>query len=241
MPGDIRRKNQIAGLHDALLAVDRGVGAAALNNESQRRRRMPVRPRVFAGLDVLERDLDRVRGKSVFTIQSRIHQPHHAPLAVLQADHIAGAHQAVVDILPLPQTRLDCRHRMIRQTLPCRAASSRKDFSPPCPGRAVRHCLSRRLVHRHAPQFFSSPRISQRANYTRNFFPFIWVLYGYISQSESSPLNNWNGLNNWNDWNGYSPLSSRRDRFVVDHIDPHRLVRGHEAVLVFVAAVMRRF
>src|SRR6266508_2852637 len=65
VPGELGRENQITGLHDALLAVDRRVSTVALNNEAQRRRRVAVRSRVLAGLDVLEGNLDRVRGKGV--------------------------------------------------------------------------------------------------------------------------------------------------------------------------------
>src|SRR6266850_2850615 len=54
MPGELRRENQITGLHDALLAVDRRISAVALKDETQSRRRVAVRPRIFAGLDVLK-------------------------------------------------------------------------------------------------------------------------------------------------------------------------------------------
>ncbi len=67
VPGELGRENQIAGLHDALLAVDRRISAVALNDEAQRRRRVAVRPRIFAGLDVLKRDLNRMRRKGVLS------------------------------------------------------------------------------------------------------------------------------------------------------------------------------
>mgnify|MGYP003694643057 CR=1 FL=1 len=54
MPGELRRENQIARLHDALLAVDRRISAIALKDKAQRRRRVAVRPGIFAGLYVLK-------------------------------------------------------------------------------------------------------------------------------------------------------------------------------------------
>ena len=126
VPGELGRENQIAGFHDALLAIYGRVSAVALNHEAQRRRRVAVGARVFTGLDVLERDLDRVRREGVRAIETRIDQPHYPPLAVLQADHFTGAHQTVVNILPLPQTRLHRCHRMIRQPL---------HTEPPIPGK----------------------------------------------------------------------------------------------------------
>ena len=128
MPGELGRENQITGLHDALLAVDRRVSTAALNDEAQRRRRMAVRPRVLAGLEVLEGNLDRVRGKGALLVEARVNQTHHAPLAIFEADHFARAHQTLVHVRPLPKTRLDGSHRLRRQSFHAETPITRKIF-----------------------------------------------------------------------------------------------------------------
>ena len=53
VPGPARRENEIAGMHRDALALDRGVGAFALDDEPQRIRRVPVRGSDLAGLDHL--------------------------------------------------------------------------------------------------------------------------------------------------------------------------------------------
>jgi len=55
VPAAVRRENEIAVFHHHFLAVDVGVSAVALENESERAHGVTVRRRDFAGLDKLER------------------------------------------------------------------------------------------------------------------------------------------------------------------------------------------
>ena len=62
VPGALRRQNQIAIFHDHLLAIDVGVSAMAVQDESKCGHRVPVCRRDFAGLNELKRKQDRVAG-----------------------------------------------------------------------------------------------------------------------------------------------------------------------------------
>ena len=54
VPGPGRGDDEIAGLHQGALAVDRGIGAVPLDDEAQRRLRMAMRRRDLAGHDQLQ-------------------------------------------------------------------------------------------------------------------------------------------------------------------------------------------
>src|SRR5688572_9355899 len=173
--------------------------------------------------------------KAVLLIESRIDQPHHAPFAVLQADHFARTHQTLVHVRPLPQTRFDRGHRMIWQSLHAEPPITREIFS--------RHVAVEKddaiglscLFHSQRPlDCFSNTWFSPRRHEgkrARSIAPTKSISFAPLrfwrqfSDSESSSVNDLNGLNGWNDWNELSPLfpspRSRRDRLIVNHIHPH--------------------
>src|ERR1051325_49745 len=64
VPRHRRVEDQIAGLHEKLLALDDRVGAAAFDNKTKRAEVVPVAARELARLQELHRHLDRVRGRA---------------------------------------------------------------------------------------------------------------------------------------------------------------------------------
>src|SRR5262245_3681610 len=60
VPGPAGGENEVSGMHRNALARDLGVGAFALDDETQRIGRVPVRGRDLAGLDHLKPAIERV-------------------------------------------------------------------------------------------------------------------------------------------------------------------------------------
>ena len=104
VPGHRRRDDEIAGLHRGALAVDRGVGALALEDEAQRRLAVPVRRRDVAGDHHLHAGKQRGRDLRL-AAQSRIFQHQHPPLGFLGGDQLAGLGHVVADGVEFPQMR----------------------------------------------------------------------------------------------------------------------------------------
>jgi hypothetical protein len=103
VPGPLGRANEIAGLHDHLLAFDVGVGSLTLKHETKSRHRMAVCGGDFSGLDELKAEKHRVRGQ-FSVVETRVDEPDVSSFGgpALDADHIARAQQAIVNIVPLP-------------------------------------------------------------------------------------------------------------------------------------------
>ncbi len=86
------------------LAVDRGVGALAFDDEAQRVRRVPVRRRDLAGQDRLQAGEQR-RGDEGRPRQRRVLEHEHAPLGLARGDQLGAAHQQRPHVGPAPDRR----------------------------------------------------------------------------------------------------------------------------------------
>ena len=110
VPGPGRRHDEIAGLHVGALAVHRGVGALALDDEAERRLRVPVRGRDLAALDELDRAGQRVGGA---VLERRIVEHQHAAVRFGRADDIGGLQDVGPHVaLIVPVHRRDLRRRL---------------------------------------------------------------------------------------------------------------------------------
>ena len=63
VPRPGRRDDEVAGMHRDALAVDRGIRAGAFDHEAQRRLRVAVARRDFAGHDELQAGIEAVRDR----------------------------------------------------------------------------------------------------------------------------------------------------------------------------------
>ena len=111
VPGPGGGDDEIAGLHRGALAVDGGIGAVTLDDEAQRRLRMTMGRRDFAGQDQLQPGKQRA-GDRGLPLQSRIFQDQDAALSLLRRDQPAGLHQMRPDLLIAPQRRDARRGRL---------------------------------------------------------------------------------------------------------------------------------
>src|SRR5947209_8579760 len=62
MPCQLRRQDEIAFLHHALLTINRGIGAVPLEDEAEGGGGVPMRPGAFPCLHVLKRKLNGMGG-----------------------------------------------------------------------------------------------------------------------------------------------------------------------------------
>ncbi len=105
VPGPAWRDDEIARAHHRSLALHRGVGAAALDDEAQRGLRMAVRRRDLAGQNKLHAGEQRV-GHRGMPAQARVLQDQHAALGLLRGDQAAGLHQVGAhDVVVVPKHR----------------------------------------------------------------------------------------------------------------------------------------
>ena len=108
VPGPARGDDEVAGFHDRPLALDRGVGAAPLDDEPQCRGRVPVGRRDLPRHDQLQAGEQGVGGRSM-PLQPRILQNQHPPLGFLGRNQAAGLHQkGTHHVVVIPLHRL-CR------------------------------------------------------------------------------------------------------------------------------------
>ena len=101
VPGSRRRDDEIAWMHRRALAVHGGVRAFAIDDEAQRRLRVPVARRHFAGQDQLQAAIERPRDAR-FTTQARILEHEHAPLRLLRRDQAAGLDDVRSNVVEAP-------------------------------------------------------------------------------------------------------------------------------------------
>jgi hypothetical protein len=80
MPESRGRQDEVAALHRQLLAVDGGVAAAALDDETDRAGTVPMVRRGFPGENELRSDVDRGRRLHVGEAESGIGEHQHPPL-----------------------------------------------------------------------------------------------------------------------------------------------------------------
>ncbi len=92
VPGPGRRDDEIAGVHRRALAIDGGIGAAALDHKTQRRLRVAVRRRDLARQDQLQPGEQRA-GDLRLPRVTRIFQDQHAAGRLHRADQPARLHQ----------------------------------------------------------------------------------------------------------------------------------------------------
>ena len=105
VPHPVRREDQVAGLHLARVAVDRRVDARARHHEADRRGSVPVRRRVLARAEVLDRAPEG-RARERQPAEPRVREREHAPVAAaLDRDDLAGALGEGEDRVPLPEPR----------------------------------------------------------------------------------------------------------------------------------------
>jgi hypothetical protein len=90
VPGPARRDDEVAGLHGGALAAHRGVGAAAIHDEAQRRLHMPVRRRHLARHDELQAGVERLRDRRAAG-QGWVLQHQHAAHGFLGRDEAADS------------------------------------------------------------------------------------------------------------------------------------------------------
>ena len=113
MPGPRRRDDEITRPHRGALAVDRGVGARALDDEAQRRLRMAVARRDLGWQDELQPGVQALRDARL-AAHPRVLEDQHAPHRLLGADQLASLHQVGPCVAVLPERRLARRHRLVR-------------------------------------------------------------------------------------------------------------------------------
>src|SRR5882724_556927 len=116
VPGHARGEHEVAGLHRALLAVDRREGALAVEHEPDRRRRVAVRRRHLAGQQVLDGEDETVSDGPLR--HARVVQAKHPALgAAVRAEKLDALAQQRLDVAPAPVARLG-RRRLRRDERP---------------------------------------------------------------------------------------------------------------------------
>ena len=111
--GPVRRQHEVARRHDGLLAVDLGVGALAVEDEADRRRRVAMRRRDLARQDELQAGVERLRDARL-AAQQRILQHQHAARRLLGGDDGAGLGNVGPHVLVVPDRRRADRLRLFR-------------------------------------------------------------------------------------------------------------------------------
>ena len=92
VPGPRRRDDEVTRVHRGALAVDRGVRARALDDEAQRRLRVAVARRNFAGKDELQPGIEALRDARLAP-HPRVLQDQHAADRLLGGDQLARLHE----------------------------------------------------------------------------------------------------------------------------------------------------
>jgi hypothetical protein len=109
------RQDQVAATHRAFLALDRGVGALALDDHAHGIGRVAVRGRPFARLQQLHAEVDGRAGLHLFEAVAGIGQHQHAALGFLDRRQFAGAHQQGAQALVGPAGGLRPDRRLARR------------------------------------------------------------------------------------------------------------------------------
>ena len=128
--GPRRRDDEVAVAHRRALAVDRRVGAFAVEHEAQRRLRVAMRRRDLAGQDQLQAGVERLR-EARLAAQRRVLENEDAPLGFLGGDQPAGFHDVLADRVVAEVDRRDRARRLLRheraEHLPERRHAERAD------------------------------------------------------------------------------------------------------------------
>ena len=128
--GPRRGDDEVAVAHRRALAVDRGVGALAVEHQAQRRLGVAVRRRHLAGQDQLQAGVERL-GDARLAAQGRVLEDQDAPLGLLGGDQAAGFHHVLAHLVVAPERRRDRAGRLRRhqraQHLPERRHAERAD------------------------------------------------------------------------------------------------------------------
>ena len=101
VPGPGRRDDEVARVHRGALAVDRGVGAAAVQDEAKRRLGVPVARCHLAGQDQLQPGVQAGRDQRL-AAHRRVLQDQHPPDRLLGGDQRTRLHQVGLDLRPVP-------------------------------------------------------------------------------------------------------------------------------------------
>jgi len=72
---------------------------------------------IFSGPYVLKRNLQGMCRKTVPAVETGIDQPNDTPLAIFETDDLARTNETLVNVAPFPETGLDRRHGLRRQSL----------------------------------------------------------------------------------------------------------------------------
>jgi hypothetical protein len=104
VPGPAGREHEVARPHGNALALNRGVGAFALDDESQCIGRVSVSGRDLAGLDDLQSAIDRA-GDVAGARQSRVFQHEDAALGFLGGDEVDRKHERRAHVPVAPDRR----------------------------------------------------------------------------------------------------------------------------------------
>jgi hypothetical protein len=103
VPFPRRREHHVAAFHHDLLAFDRREAAFALDDETQRERRVPVRARRFARQNRLDARVERIR--RVGRLEVRVDQHEHAAFGEVGADQARGAFAERAQLVVAPHVR----------------------------------------------------------------------------------------------------------------------------------------
>ena len=107
-----RGDDEVAGRHEGLLALDRGICALAVEHEADRRGGVAMRGGDFARQDHLNAGEQRIGGAGL-ALQCRIFQDQDAALGLFGGDQTAGFHDQRFDVVEMPDHRLAARHRLL--------------------------------------------------------------------------------------------------------------------------------
>ena len=100
VPGPVRRRNEIAFEHGKAFAFDDGISVGrALDDEADRRRRVAVRRRDFAGFHQLHRDMHGVGHAGG---ESGIAHLNRAPPRFAGGNQLAGPIERLQNLVALP-------------------------------------------------------------------------------------------------------------------------------------------
>ena len=97
VPLPARRQHQIERSHHRFFAIDRGEGAFALHNESQRALGVAMTGGDFAGQDELQAGVKAGCGRGG-SRQAGVFHDQHPAFGLRRADQVAGAQQVVAGV-----------------------------------------------------------------------------------------------------------------------------------------------
>jgi hypothetical protein len=110
--GPIGGDDEIARRHERLLALDRRVGALAIEHEADRGGDMAMRRRDLARHDHLDAGKQRI-GDPRLPAQRRVFQDQHAALGLFGGDQAARFHDQGFDVVEMPDRRRAARYRLV--------------------------------------------------------------------------------------------------------------------------------